>query len=235
MSALDRSPSSLPPIAVFDLDGTLAETAGDLVGTLNAILAQEGLAPLALAQARDMIGAGAKALIRRGFEAAGETLDDARLETLFVAFLDHYGRHLCDHSHLFPGVTQALDDLAARGFALAVCTNKVEAHALALLELLEVSGRFSAICGRDTFAHFKPDPRHITLTIERAGGDPARAVMVGDSRADIDAAKAAGIPVIAVPFGYTDLPVEAFGPDRVIAHFDELLEAVDALVPLVRA
>jgi len=229
-----RSPSGLPPIAVFDLDGTLAETAGDLVGTLNAILAQEGLKTLDLAQARDMIGAGAKALIRRGFEAAGEPLDDSRLETLFVAFLDHSGRHLCDHSHLFAGVTEALDALARRGFALAVCTNKVEAHALALLERLGVAGRFSAICGRDTFAHYKPDPRHITLTIERAGGDPARAVMVGDSRADIDAAKAAGIPVIAVPFGYTDLPVEALGPDRVIAHFDDLAAAVDALVPAAR-
>ena len=227
-----RSPSGLPPIAVFDLDGTLAETAGDLVGTLNAILAQEGLKTLDLAQARDMIGAGAKALIRRGFEAAGESLDDDRLQVLFVAFLDHYGRHLCDHSHLFPGVTEALDALSARGFRLAVCTNKVESHAVELLGLLGVAGRFSAICGRDTFPHFKPDPRHITLTIERAGGDPARAVMVGDSRADIDAAKAAGIPVIAVPFGYTDLPVAAFDPNRVIGHFDELVAAVEVLAPL---
>ncbi|NEU13731.1 phosphoglycolate phosphatase [Methylobacterium sp. BTF04] len=223
--------STLPPIAVFDLDGTLAETAGDLVGTLNVILEREGLKALPLEEARDMIGAGAKALIQRGFTATGEPLSQERLERLFAEFLDHYGSHLCEHSHLFPGVVEALDTLTKRGFLLAVCTNKVESHALTLLELLGVSGRFAAICGRDTFPHFKPDPRHITLTIERAGGDRSRAVMVGDSRADIDAAKAAGIPVIAVPFGYTDLPVEAFGPDVVITHFDELVAAVAILVP----
>lgn len=222
---------TLPPIAVFDLDGTLAETAGDLVGTLNVILARENLSPLPLAEARDMIGAGAKALIQRGFTAAGEPLSPERLERLYVEFLDHYGAHICDQSHLFPGVVEALDALARSGFALAVCTNKIEAHAVDLLGLLGVSDRFATICGRDTFAHFKPDPRHITLTIERAGGDVARSVMVGDSRADIDAAKAAGIPVIAVPFGYTDLPVEAYAPDRVIAHFDELVGAVQDLVP----
>lgn len=222
---------SLPPIVVFDLDGTLAETAGDLVETLNVVLAREGLRRLPLDEARDMIGAGAKALIQRGFSAAGEPLSPERLDRLFLAFLDHYGRNLSAHSYLFPGVAAALDGLAARGFLLAVCTNKIESHAVRLLEALGVAGRFAAICGRETFPYFKPDPRHITLTIARAKGDPARAVMVGDSRADIDAAKAAGIPVVAVPFGYTDVPVRELGPDRVIAHIDELIGAVEALVP----
>ncbi|MCJ2036984.1 HAD family hydrolase [Methylobacterium sp. J-068] len=222
--------TTLPPIAVFDLDGTLAETAGDLIGTLNVILRREGLQTLPLAQARDMIGAGAKALIQRGFTTAGEPLSTERLEALFSDFITHYGDHLCDHSHLFPGVTEALDALRARGFLLAVCTNKYEHQAVRLLGLLGIADRFATICGRETFPYFKPDPRHITLTIARAGGDPARAVMVGDSRADIDAAKAAGIPVVAVPFGYTDLPVTELGPDRVIAHFDELGDAVDALM-----
>lgn len=224
--------TALPPIAVFDLDGTLAETAGDLIGTLNVILRREGLEALTLEEGRDMIGAGAKALIQRGFTVAGEPLSTERLEALFGDFIAHYGDHLCDHSHLFPGVTEALDALSARGFRLAVCTNKYEGQAVRLLEILGVADRFAAICGRETFPYFKPDPRHITLTVERAGGDPARAVMVGDSRADIDAAKAAGIPVIAVPFGYTDQPVTELGPDRVIAHFDELGAAVAALVPV---
>lgn len=223
--------STLPPIVVFDLDGTLAETAGDLIGTLNVLLAREGLPVLALDEARDMIGAGAKALIQRGFAAADHPIDEARLQTLFVDFLDHYGRHLSERSHLFPGVEEALGTLAARGFLLAVCTNKVEAHARQLLDALGIAGRFAAICGRDTFPVYKPDPAHITLTVERAGGDVARAVMVGDSRADIDAAKAAGIPVIAVPFGYTDLPVTELGPNAVIQNFGELVGAVDALVP----
>jgi phosphoglycolate phosphatase len=220
-----------PPIAVFDLDGTLAETAGDLVGTLNVILRREGLRALPLEQARDLIGAGAKALIQRGFTAAGEPLSHERLEALFADFLDHYGRHICDLSHLYPGVVDALDRLEARGFRLAVCTNKVEDLAVRLLEALGVAERFAAICGRQTFPFSKPDPRHITLTITRAGGDPARAVMIGDSRADIDAAKAAGIPVVAVTFGYTDTPVQELDADRVISHFEDLADAVSALVP----
>jgi phosphoglycolate phosphatase len=225
----------LSPIAVFDLDGTLAETAGDLIGTLNVLLRREQLPTLQLEEARDLIGAGARALIQRGFSAAGQPLSAARLEHLFGDFLEHYGEHLCDHTYLYEGLLPALDKLAESGFILAVCTNKHEAHAVALLDKLAIAGRFAAICGRATFPFFKPDPRHITLTIERAKGDPSRAVMVGDSRADVDAAKAAGIPVIGVTFGYTDTPIEQLDPDRVISHFDDLVSAVDILVPLERA
>lgn len=221
----------LPPIAVFDLDGTLAETAGDLVGTLNVILAREGHAPLPLEQARDLLGAGARALIQRGFSASGAELSPERLEVLFEAFLEHYGAHLTDNSYLFPGVVAALDRLEAEGFVLAVCTNKVEAHAVALLDELGVRDRFPVIVGKDTFAFSKPDPRHITATVARAGGDPDRAVMVGDSRADVAAAQAAGIPVVGVTFGYTPVPMRELKPDWTIEHFDELVDAVAALVP----
>ncbi|MEH3118721.1 MAG: phosphoglycolate phosphatase [Methylorubrum populi] len=219
-----------PPLVVFDLDGTLAETAGDLIGTLNVILAREGHAPLPPEQARDLLGAGARALIQRGFAVAGAPLTPERLETLFQDFLAHYGAHLTDNSHLFPGVVGALDRLEAEGFRLAVCTNKVESHAVALLEALGIAGRFATIVGKETFAFSKPDPRHITATVERAGGDPARAVMVGDSKADVAAARAAGIPVVGVTFGYTPVPMRDLGPDWVIDHFDALPEAVAALV-----
>lgn len=222
-----------PPIAVFDLDGTLAETAGDLIGTLNVLLRREGLAELPLSQARDLIGAGAKALIRRGFEAEGRSLGEAEHERLFEAFIDHYGEHIADSSHLFDGVVEALDLLERSGFRLAVCTNKYEGQSVKLLNILGVADRFAAICGRDTFPQYKPDPRHLTATIAQAGGDPARAVMVGDSRTDIDTAKAAGIPVVAVTFGYTDTPVGELGPDRVIAHFSELHGAIVSLVQAV--
>ncbi|WP_457103856.1 phosphoglycolate phosphatase [Methylobacterium sp. P5_C11] len=225
-------PTSRPPIAVFDLDGTLAETAGDLIGTLNALMRQEGLAELPLSRARGLIGAGARALIRRGFEAEGRPLSPADHDRLFDAFIAHYGEHLADTSHLFPGVVDALDTLEAAGFMLAVCTNKFEGQSVELLRLLGIGHRFAAICGRDTFPQFKPDPRHLTGTIALAGGDPARAVMVGDSRTDIDTAKAAGIPVVAVTFGYTDLPVVELGPDRVIEHFSQLADAVGALIPV---
>ena len=227
--------SNLPPIAVFDLDGTLAETAGDLIGTLNVLLHREKLPPVQLDEARDLIGAGAKALIQRGFSAAGEPPSTERLEQLFREFLEHYGDHLCNHTYLYDGLLPALDTLAENGFLLAVCTNKHEAHAVALLDKLDIGGRFAAICGRATFPFFKPDPRHISLTIDRAKGDPSRAVMVGDSRADVDAAKAAGIPVIGVTFGYTDTPIEQLNPDRVISHFDDLVTAVEILVPQERA
>ncbi|HEV2543314.1 MAG TPA: phosphoglycolate phosphatase [Methylobacterium sp.] len=218
------------PIVVFDLDGTLAETAGDLIGTLNVILAREGHAPLPLEQARDLLGAGARALIQRGFTVAGASLTPERLEALFQDFLDHYGDHLTDNSFLFPGVIGALDRLEAAGFRLAICTNKVESHAVALLDALGIGHRFRTIVGKDTFAYSKPDPRHITLTVERAGGDPLRAVMVGDSRADVAAAKDAGIPVVGVTFGYTPVPMRDLAPDWIIDHFDALPEAVDALL-----
>ena len=223
--------SPLPPIAVFDLDGTLAETAPDLIATLNVIMAREGLPAVPLADARELIGSGARAMISKGYERAGLELAPDKLDEHFKTFLGIYAEHLCDHSHLFPGVAAALDALASRGFRLAVCTNKVEAHSVQLLEALGIADRFAAICGRDTFPYFKPDPRHLTLTIEQAGGDPARAVMVGDSRTDIATAKAAGIPVVAVPFGYTDTPVDELGPDVVVQHYNGMADAIARLVP----
>ena len=218
------------PLVVFDLDGTLAETAGDLMGALNHVLSGDGLPPLPVAQARSLLGAGGRALIRRGFASAGRTLDEERLEDLFRQFLAFYEEHIADHSHLYPGVVEALDRLEAEGFALAVCTNKMEGTAKRLLAVLGVAGRFRAICGQDTFAVSKPQAGALLGTIDRADGDPARCVMVGDSRTDVETAKAARVPCVAVDFGYTDRPIGEFGPDRVIGHFDALAEAVSSLM-----
>jgi phosphoglycolate phosphatase len=226
---------SLAPLAVFDLDGTLADTAPDLVATLNAILGQEGLPALPLDKARDMIGHGARAMLERGLEAAGREVTPGRLDELYRDFLAHYAEHLCVETRLFPGVIGALDALEAEGFHFAVCTNKVEAHSVRLLRALGIAHRFAAICGRDSFPYVKPDPRHLTLTIKKAGGSPTDAVMIGDSRTDIVTAQAAGIPVVAVPFGYTDVPVESLRPDMVISHFDELPGAVFSLLAASRA
>ncbi len=218
------------PLVVFDLDGTLAETAGDLMGALNHVLSEDGLPPLPVAQARSLLGAGGRALIRRGFTSAGRPLDEGRLEDLFRQFLAFYEEHIADHSHLYPGVVEALDRLEAEGFAFAVCTNKMEGTATRLLGVLGVAGRFKAICGQDTFAVSKPQAGALLGTIDRAGGDPVRCVMVGDSRTDIETAKAARVPCVAVDFGYTDRPVGEFGPDRVIGHFDALADAVSSLL-----
>lgn len=221
---------SSPATIVFDLDGTLAETAGDLMGALNVVLQGEGIAPLPVDQARSLLGAGGRALIRRGFASAGVAVGDDRLEHLFGLFIAHYEAHIADHSTLFPGVEASLDALEARGFRLAVCTNKLERAARKLLVALTVAERFAAICGQDSFAVCKPDARALTGTIARAGGEPSRAVMVGDSITDIATARAAGVPVVAVDFGYTDKPVAELGPDLVIGHFDDLPAAVDTLL-----
>ena len=215
---------------VFDLDGTLAETAPDIMATLNHLLVKEGLAALPLSAARSLVGAGARALLERGFKAAGRPLSPEKLEALFQQFLAHYLDHIADLSFLYPGVASAMDVLENDGYRLAVCTNKPEPHSLALLDKLNVKSRFAFVAGRETFAFCKPDPRHLTETIRRAGGDGKPAILVGDSRTDVDTAKAAGIPVVGVTFGYTDVPMVELKPDRIIEHFDALPEAVRALL-----
>jgi phosphoglycolate phosphatase len=217
------------PLLVFDLDGTLANTAADLIGTLNVILDGEGLAPIPLNQARTVVGAGARMLIARGFELNGRNLSDAKLDALFADFLVHYEAHIADQTVLYPGVESCLDRFEAAGFAFAVCTNKLEKNSIKLLTLLNIAQRFRAICGQDTFAVRKPHPAALLSTIARAKGDRRRAFMVGDSRTDIDTAKAAGVPVVAVDFGYSDKPIREFEPDGIISHFDELFDAVRGL------
>ncbi|MCX7317631.1 MAG: phosphoglycolate phosphatase [Hyphomicrobiales bacterium] len=218
------------PTIVFDLDGTLAETAPDLIWTLNAVLAEIDLPPIPFELARDLIGAGARALINRGLAADGRELGDEDVEKLFNRYLEIYETRLCVETHLFEHVPESLDILKQRGHRMAVCTNKMEYHSLKLIDALGIAPYFSAICGRDTFAFCKPDARHLTHTVLKAGGDPAKAIMIGDSRTDIDTALNANLPSIGVPFGYTDTPMAALGPDVLISHFRELPDAVMGLV-----
>jgi phosphoglycolate phosphatase len=215
---------------VFDLDGTLVETAPDLMGTLNALLARDGIAPLPLSDARSLIGHGAKALLAKGFATAGEPLPEARLDILFQDFLTHYLEHIADESRPFEGVVAAMDALEAQGAKLAICTNKPTHLSLALLGALGIADRFAAIVGGDATPAQKPDGRHLTLTIERAGGAPTRAVMVGDSTTDARAARNAGVPLILVSFGYTETPPADLEPDILIDHFDELPAACGRLL-----
>lgn len=217
------------PILIFDLDGTLADTADDLMGTLNVLLRRDGHDALPVSAARAMVGAGARALIQRGYAASGVEPPPDRLERLFHDFLALYRDRIAEETRLFPGAAAALERFAQAGYRLAVCTNKPENLSVLLLERLGVADRFAAICGRETFAFHKPDPRALIGTIARARGDMSQAVMIGDSKTDIDTAKAAGVPVVAVDFGYTETPVGAFAPDLVISHFDELWGAVAQL------
>jgi phosphoglycolate phosphatase len=214
---------------VFDLDGTLVETAPDLCNTLNVVLAAEGHAAVDYKAARTMVGAGARVMIERGVVAGGRAATPAEVDRMFAAFIDHYSSHIADRSHAFPGLIEALDQLAAQNCILAVCTNKLEGLSRLLLQALGLTPRFAAIVGQDTFGVPKPDPSVLHRTILAAGGDIGRAVMVGDSETDIRTARAAGVPVVAVDFGYTETPVTELGPDRVISHFDALPEAVFAV------
>jgi phosphoglycolate phosphatase len=214
-----------PPTIVFDLDGTLVDTAGDLVATLNVILGREGMGPVDFDAAVAMIGSGARAMLQSAFASQGRSLTPEKLEARFDDFLAHYDDHLVDTSKPYPGVEAALDRFIASGWRLAVCTNKSYRPALKLLGLLGLADRFAAITGRDTFSFRKPDPRHLTETIRRAGGEATDAVMVGDSATDVDTAIAAGVPVVAVTFGYSATPVAELGATVLINHFDELYEA----------
>jgi phosphoglycolate phosphatase len=214
------------PTVVFDLDGTLVDTAPDLVATLNVIFAREDLPPVAYEAARNMVGGGARSMIERGLAAEGRKLAVAEVDRLVRDFIEHYAAHIADRSRPFAGLGAALDQLAAGGCRFAVCTNKLEWLSVRLLDALGLSARFVAICGSDTFGVQKPNPELLRRTIARAGGRIDAAVMVGDSISDIATARAAGTPVVAVDYGYTETPVGELGPDRVIGALRDLPSAV---------
>jgi phosphoglycolate phosphatase len=216
------------PTIIFDLDGTLVDTAPDLVETLNVVLRREGLPAIPYEEARLLVGAGARRMIERGL--AGEVRPAADIDRLFNDFIAYYADHVADHSRPFPGVMAALDTLAARGCRFAVCTNKLEWLSVRLLNALGLADRFVAICGQDTFAVQKPHPDALHGTLRRARGTIDRAIMVGDSETDIATARAAGMPVIAVDFGYTEIPVADLAPDRIISHFNALPDAIADLL-----
>lgn len=213
----------------FDLDGTLVETAPDLVATLNKVLASEGLAPVAYEHARNMVGHGAKRMIERGYAATGLPLSPDLSPVLFERFISTYLAHIADTSHPFPGCLDALETLLDAGATLVVATNKRTDLAVALLEKLNMTDYFAAIVGADLAPAAKPDGRHILFAIEEADGDPDMAIMVGDSASDVDGAKDAGVPVIAVTFGYTEIPAAQLGADVVLDHYDQVVEAVAKL------
>ena len=179
-----------------------------------------------------MVGGGARVMVERGFKADGRVLSTAELDRLVQDFIAHYASHIADASRPFDGVEAALDRLAGEGCRLAVCTNKLEWLSVRLLDALGLTARFAAICGADTFGVSKPDPAILRGTIGRAGGKPNHAVMIGDSLTDIATARAAGVPVIAVDFGYTDTPVAQLEPDRIISSYADLPGAVSGLAGL---
>jgi phosphoglycolate phosphatase len=210
----------------FDLDGTLVDTGPDLTASLNHALVELGRPPVSEASVRGMVGHGARKLLERGLAASGEA-SPALIDQGFSMFLDYYADHICDRSVPFDGVERAMDRLAEGGVRLAICTNKLEALTLLLLDALGWRDRFAAVVGGDSLPQRKPDPAPLHAAILRAGGGAA--AYVGDSITDTDTAQAAGLPCVAVTFGFADRPPEQLGAAALIDHFDELIPTLQRL------
>ena len=220
----------MPPfpfdLVAFDLDGTLADTAPDLAAALNHALGALGRPQVPPESVRHLVGHGARALLRRGLATGGEA-PEALVDAGFPHFIDYYAANICRGTRPYEGVEAALDGLAADGVKLALCTNKPERLTRLLLEALGWNRRFAAIVGGDTLAVRKPDPAPLHEAIRAGGG--GRAAFVGDSIIDADTARAAGIPFVAVSFGFSDRPVDALGADAVIDDYRELMETLGRL------
>ena len=211
---------------LFDLDGTLVHTAPDLLDVTNAMLGEAGLEPVPDEAIGHLVGQGGRAMLSRAFAEQGRELGEGELDALVPRFIDLYGRSIPGRSEPFPGVRETLATLRAEGHVCTVCTNKYEGLSRALLAALDLSAHFQVVAGPDTFDARKPDPRHILRTIAAAGGTPDAALMVGDSFNDIEAARRAGVPSVAVTFGYTDIPARELGADHVVDRFGSLTPAL---------
>jgi len=215
---------------IFDLDGTLIDTAPDLLLTLNTVLGDEGRDWIDAPHMRPLVGRGARILIAEGLRFTGEPGDEKTIDRLLDKFLDIYAKNIDHLSRPFDGVVQVLDWLAANDVKMGVCTNKREALSVDLLTKLNMIKYFPVVLGADSLAVRKPDPVHLTQTIARLGGSEPHAVMVGDSITDVNTAKAAGIPVIVVDFGYTDVPPADLGGEALVSHYREMPAEIERLL-----
>jgi phosphoglycolate phosphatase len=215
----------------FDLDGTLIETVGDIHTALNQVLVAEGLPAASVADIRNFVGQGARALIIRCCAVHGLHHDEAKLDQLTEAYIAAYAADIARHSQPYPGLEDALDALQSAGATLCVCTNKRTDLSVQLLTELKLAHRFAAIIGADLVKNRKPHPDHYLHAIRAAHGDPARSAMVGDSINDVLSAKAAGAPVAVYAYGYTDTAPDLLGADAVFTQFTDL---PDLLVRLLK-
>lgn len=219
-----------PETIVFDLDGTLVDTAPDLTGALNAVMRATGRSEVPLDDVRHMVGRGARYLIERAMEATGEPASADAITDLMKHFLVHYDANIAVQSRPFEHAEMVVNRFAGQGHKLGICTNKPEALSLKLMNELKLRALFPVILGADSRPYRKPDPRHLLDTISALGGNPASAVLVGDSETDVKTARAANVPVVVVSFGYTEIPPRDLGADAVIDHFDALEQALNSLV-----
>ena len=213
-------------ILAFDLDGTLVDTAPDIIGALNAVLIEQGVTPFHLDEARPLIGRGAMELLRRAFTLAGQPLAPDQEKPLLDRLLQIYEQHIDDLSRPFDGMVAALDELEAAGAKFAVCTNKHTYLSVELLKKLGLFDRFGSIRGSDSVPAKKPDAGHLKACVDDMGGDMTKTIMIGDSETDFMTAVNAKVPSIIFTFGYSDRPVTELTPDALLDHYRYLPEAV---------
>lgn len=229
----DQNNNKTQPLLIFDLDGTLVDTAPDLTHALNHVLASINRPRVALDDVRHMVGHGAMAMIKLGTAATGEEItDEEERQILLNRYLEYYGAHIFEESRIFPNMVETLDHFRALDHSLAICTNKPTAMSVQLIEAMGLSDYFKANLGADSVAQRKPHADHLLETIRQAGGVQGRAIMIGDSETDFKTARNAGIPIILVDFGYSDNPVESLGADAVISDFSELKSLIPELMTL---
>lgn len=207
---------------IFDLDGTLVNTAPDLLRATNHVLSKSGRAAISLDQMLDTVSFGARQMIKRGFEVTGNPADDAAMDDYFALFIEYYLANIAVDSKPFDGCIDFLAKCQDRGMKMGVCTNKYKAPSVKLLTELDMIKYFGAVVGPDTINKAKPDPAPYLETVNRIGGNLKSSIMIGDSKTDILTAKAAGVPVVAFTFGYSDEPIEGLGADFVLGHYDEM-------------
>lgn len=215
---------------VFDLDGTLVDSAPDLILATNHVLVDAGFNRVDPAFIRPFISFGTKRMIEEGVRHQGRTISDEQHEAMFRNLIAFYMDNMAVESRPFPGLEDVLNTLGERDATIAICTNKLERMAVLLMDELGLGHHFKTITGRDTFPVCKPDPEHLLATIRQAGGDPARSVMVGDSTTDYTTAKAAGVPIIGVTFGYTDVPLADLECEGLISHYQDFLGTLEGII-----
>ena len=214
----------------FDLDGTLVETAPDLIGVMNILLAERGLSPVPMASARHLVGSGVRVMLEHGFAEAGATFDAQADAALMDRFIGLYLARIAQESLPFSHVVETLDHLAAERARLVVVTNKPTDLSLALLDALDLTRRFADVVGPDLVSARKPSGAHLKEALERVGGDPGRCIMVGDSFPDVATARALRVPVVLTSYGYTATPPTELGADAIIDDFLELPGVIERLV-----
>ena len=221
--------SYTPSAVIFDLDGTLVDSARDLSAALNHVLRGEKRPEIDLSHVRHMVGDGAKAFIIKGFTETGPLPNEMELKDILKEFLDYYSKNIAQKTIIFPGALNILRKLSDQGIPLALCTNKVMSLTTKLISEIGLADYFDVVVGGDSFAWQKPDPRHISSTLEILGCSANKAIMVGDSSNDILAAREAGLKSICVSFGYSKIPVAQLNPDAIIDHYDDFFAELNKI------